>query len=60
MIQAGVDVLPSVVASGGMGERMAEANTAVALLANGAATAGGLSALIVSLGPISALTSIRR
>jgi glycerol uptake facilitator-like aquaporin len=36
-----------------MGERLAEGNAAIALLANAAATAGGLYVLIVLLGPIS-------
>lgn len=46
-------LLAIVVGSGIMGERLAEGNTAVALLANAAATAGGLYVLIVLLGPIS-------
>jgi glycerol uptake facilitator-like aquaporin len=46
-------LLAIVVGSGIMGERLAEGNTAVALLANAAATAGGLYVLIVLFGPIS-------
>jgi glycerol uptake facilitator-like aquaporin len=46
-------LLAIVVGSGIMGERLAQGNIAVALLANAAATAGGLYALIVLFGPIS-------
>ncbi len=46
-------LLAIVVGSGIMGERLSQGNTAIALLANAAATAGGLYALIVGLGPIS-------
>jgi glycerol uptake facilitator-like aquaporin len=46
-------LLAIVVGSGIMGERLAAGNEAVALLANAAATAGGLYVLIVLLGPIS-------
>jgi glycerol uptake facilitator-like aquaporin len=46
-------LLTIVVGSGIMGERLAEGNTAVALLANAAATAGGLYVLIVLFGPLS-------
>jgi glycerol uptake facilitator-like aquaporin len=46
-------LLAIVVGSGIMGERLAEGNAAIALLANAAATAGGLYVLIVLLGPIS-------
>lgn len=46
-------LLAIVVGSGIMGERLAGGNTAVALLANAAATAGGLYVLIVLFGPIS-------
>ena len=46
-------LLAIVVGSGIMGERLAEGNVAIALLANAAATAGGLYALIVLFGPIS-------
>jgi glycerol uptake facilitator-like aquaporin len=46
-------LLAIVVGSGIMGERLAAGNVAVALLANAAATAGGLYVLIVLLGPIS-------
>ena len=46
-------LLAIVVGSGIMGERLADGNTAIALLANSAATAGGLYVLIVLLGPIS-------
>ncbi len=46
-------LLAIVVGSGIMGERLAGGNTAVALLANAAATAGGLYVLIVLFGPTS-------
>lgn len=46
-------LLAIVVGSGIMGERLADGNAAVALLANAAATAGGLYVLIVLFGPIS-------
>lgn len=46
-------LLAIVVGSGIMGERLADGNAAIALLANAAATAGGLYVLIVLLGPIS-------
>ena len=46
-------LLAIVVGSGIMGERLAQGNTAVALLANAAATAGGLYVLIVAFGPLS-------
>ncbi|HEY0662950.1 MAG TPA: MIP/aquaporin family protein [Lysobacter sp.] len=46
-------LLAIVVGSGIMGERLAEGSAAIALLANAAATAGGLYVLIVLLGPIS-------
>jgi glycerol uptake facilitator-like aquaporin len=46
-------LLAIVVGSGIMGERLAQGNVAVALLANAAATAGGLYVLIVCLGPLS-------
>ena len=46
-------LLAVVVGSGVMGERLAEGNAAIALLANSLATAGGLYVLIVSLAPIS-------
>ncbi|HZV38126.1 MAG TPA: MIP/aquaporin family protein [Pseudoxanthomonas sp.] len=46
-------LLAIVVGSGIMGERLAQGNAAIALLANAAATAGGLYVLIVLLGPIS-------
>ena len=46
-------LLAIVVGSGIMGERLAAGNVAVALLANAAATAGGLYVLIVALGPLS-------
>jgi glycerol uptake facilitator-like aquaporin len=46
-------LLAAVVGSGIMGERLAAGNEAVALLANTAATASALYALIVVLGPIS-------
>ena len=41
------------VGSGIMGERLAQGNMAVALLANSIATGAGLYALIVILGPVS-------
>lgn len=46
-------LLAIVVGSGIMGERLADGNIAVALLANAAATAGGLYVLIVLFGPLS-------
>jgi len=46
-------LLATIVGSGIMGERLADGNVAIALLANAAATAGGLYVLIVLLGPIS-------
>lgn len=46
-------LLATVVGSGIMGERLAGGNVAVALLANAAATAGGLYVLIVLFGPLS-------
>ena len=46
-------LLAIVVGSGIMGERLAGGNSAVALLANAGATAGGLYVLIVLFGPIS-------
>lgn len=46
-------LLAIVVGSGVMGERLAGGNVALALLANAAATAGGLYVLIVLLGPLS-------
>lgn len=46
-------LLIAVVGSGIMGERLAGGNTAIALLANSAATAGALYVLIEWLGPIS-------
>lgn len=46
-------LLAIVVGSGIMGAALAAGNSAIALLANAAATAGGLYALIVLLGPIS-------
>lgn len=46
-------LLVIVVGSGIMGERLADGNVAVALLANAAATAGGLYVLIVLFGPLS-------
>src|SRR4029450_7808246 len=44
-------LLAIVVGSGIMGERLAQGNIAVALLANSIATGAGLYALIVILGP---------
>ncbi len=46
-------LLAIVVGSGIMGERLADGNAAIALLANAAATAGRLYVLIVLFGPIS-------
>lgn len=46
-------LLAIVVGSGIMGERLAQGNLAVALLANSIATGAGLYALIVILGPVS-------
>jgi glycerol uptake facilitator-like aquaporin len=46
-------LLAIVVGSGIMGERLADGNAAVALLANTAATAGGLYVLVVLFGPLS-------
>ncbi len=46
-------LLAIVVGSGIMGERLADGNVAIALLANAAATAAGLYVLIVLFGPIS-------
>ena len=46
-------LLAIVVGSGIMGERLAQGNAAVALLANSIATGAGLYALIVIFGPIS-------
>jgi glycerol uptake facilitator-like aquaporin len=46
-------LLAILIGSGIMGERLAEGNAAVALLANATATAGGLYVLIVLFGPLS-------
>ena len=46
-------LLAIVVGSGIMGERLANGNEAVALLANSLATGAGLLVLIQSLGPLS-------
>jgi glycerol uptake facilitator-like aquaporin len=46
-------LLAIVVGSGIMGERLAQGNAAIALLANSIATGAGLYALIVILGPVS-------
>lgn len=46
-------LLAVVVGSGIMGAKLAAGNDAIALLANAAATAGGLYVLILLLGPIS-------
>lgn len=46
-------LLAVVVGSGIMAERLADGNVAIALLANAAATAGGLYVLILAFGPIS-------
>jgi glycerol uptake facilitator-like aquaporin len=46
-------LLATVIGSGIMGERLAQGNTAIALLANTLATGAGLAALILAFGPIS-------
>ena len=46
-------LLPIVIGSGVMGERLSGGNAAIALLANALATAGGLYVLIELIGPIS-------
>ena len=46
-------LLATVVGSGIMGERLAGANVAIALLANAIATGAGLTALILTFGPVS-------
>lgn len=46
-------LLAAVVGSGIMGERLADGNVAIALLANSIATGGALIALILTFGPIS-------
>ena len=46
-------LIATVVGSGIMGERLAGGNDAIALLANTLATGAGLSALILTFGPIS-------
>ena len=46
-------LLAMVVGSGIMGERLAQGNAAIALLANSIATGAGLYTLIVVLGPVS-------
>lgn len=46
-------LLATVVGSGIMGERLANGNDAIALLANSIATGGGLVALLLTLGPVS-------
>ena len=46
-------LLAVVVGSGIMGERLAQGNMALALLANSIATGGGLYALISIFGPVS-------
>ena len=46
-------LLAAVVGSGIMGERLAQGNVAIALLANTIATAATLFALILTFGPIS-------
>lgn len=46
-------LLAIVVGSGIMGERLAQGNAAIALLANALATGGGLVALILTFGPMS-------
>lgn len=46
-------LLAAVVGSGIMGERLAQGNTAIALLANTLATGAALAALILTFGPVS-------
>lgn len=46
-------LLATVIGSGIMGERLADGNTALALLANTLATGAGLVALILTFGPVS-------
>jgi len=46
-------LLAAIVGSGIMGERLAEGNVAIALLANTIATGAALVALILAFGPIS-------
>lgn len=46
-------LLAVVIGSGVMGERLADGNVAIALLANTLATIGGLYALVETLGPVS-------
>jgi glycerol uptake facilitator-like aquaporin len=46
-------LLAAVIGSGIMGERLAEGNVAIALLANTLATGGALVALILTFGPVS-------
>ena len=46
-------LLAIVIGSGIMGERLANGNAAIALLANTLATGAGLVALILTFGPIS-------
>src|SRR6186997_290793 len=46
-------LLAAVVGSGIMGERLADGNIAIALLANALATGAALVALIVTFGPVS-------
>jgi len=46
-------LLATVIGSGIMGERLAQGNTAIALLANAIATGAGLIALILAFGPLS-------
>jgi len=46
-------LLAAVVGSGIMGERLAQGNDAIALLANSIATGGALVALIIAFGPLS-------
>ena len=53
-------LLATVIGSGIMGERLSSGNVAIALLANTLATGAALVALILTFGPISAPTSIRR
>ena len=53
-------LLAAVVGSGIMAERLANGNTALALLANTAATGAALIALIISFAPILVVNSISK
>jgi glycerol uptake facilitator-like aquaporin len=51
-------LLAVVIGSGIMGERLAQGNAAIVLLANSLATGCGLAALILTFAPLSGRTSI--